>query len=252
MQNNDVPINVLVTRPAHQSSGLCALLSVNGYQPICYPTIEIQTLEDAAPARQKLSHCGDIDYLIFVSANAVTNANTLLNNAWPLTNARIVAIGPKTAESLQAIGLRPDIIATKPFDSEGLLAQLPTQLHGQRCLIIKGEGGRTALADSLRQRGMQVDFVDVYKRGLAQNNTELVEQSIHYITITSQLALDNLFLLLPGKAAELKQQSIFVVFSQRIADHAKSLGCQHILISSEASDKALLTCINNSSKSVCF
>jgi uroporphyrinogen-III synthase len=252
MRNNDVPINVLVTRPAHQSSELCALLSAHGYQPICYPTIEIQALEETAAATQKLSHCGDIDYLIFVSANAVTSANTLLNNAWPATHAGIVAIGPKTAKSLRFIGLKPDIIATQPFDSEGLLAQLPTQLHSLRCLIIKGEGGRTALAKGLLQRGMQVDSVDVYKRGLAQNSPTLLEQSIHYITITSQLALDNLFLLLSGKAAELKQHSIFVVFSQRIADHAKSLGCQHILISSEASDNALLTCINNSNKSVCF
>lgn len=252
MQNNEAAINVLVTRPENQSSGLCALLSAQGYQPICYPTIQIQTLEDTAAATQKLSHCGDVDYLVFVSANAVANADVLLKNAWPTTNARIVAIGPKTAGLLQDIGLKADIIATKPFDSEALLAQLPTQPQGQRCLIIKGEGGRTALADGLRQRGMHVNFVDVYKRGLAQNSTELLEQPLHYITITSQLALDNLFHVSAEKTATLKQRSIFVVFSQRIADHAISLGCQHILISSEASDKALLTCINNSSKSVCF
>lgn len=244
MQTNEAIANVLVTRPAHQSANLCQRLGKQGFKAIRFPTIEIQDASHQALVKRTLQLSGEYDYLIFVSANAVLRADKLIAQPWSLSNTTVVAIGPQTAATLNGIGLTARIIADKPFDSEQLLKQFPEQLTGQRALIIKGEGGRDLLSDQLRQRGMLVDHADVYKRGLPTSLSDYIPNlPLHYITITSQLALENLFLLLQPRLDELKQQSIFVVFSQRIAERAKALGCKKILISPEASDSGLISAI---------
>lgn len=243
MPNNEK--TVLVTRPAHQSAHLCELLTAKGFSPICFPTIEIQPVDSTPHITNTLQHCNDYDYLIFVSANAVLQADLLINHQWQKAHVSIVAIGPKTADTLNKIGLKPQIISAKPFDSERLLEQLPNELKQTRSLIIKGEGGRALLAEQLQKRGMTVDCIDVYKRALPTNYDLLKSKAPSYITITSQLALDNLLLMLPQQVIELKQRCTFVLFSQRIARYAESLGCQHILISQEASDIGLISAISD-------
>lgn len=248
MQTNEPSANVLVTRPAHQSANLCQRLNEQGFQAIRFPTIEIQDASHQASVKRKLQLSGEYDYLIFVSANAVLRADKLIETPWGLSNTTVVAIGPQTAATLNGIGLTTRIIADKPFDSEQLLRQFPEQLTGQQALIIKGEGGRVLLSEQLRQRGMLVDHADVYKRGLPTSSDDISNIPLHYITITSQLALENLFLLLQARADELKLQSTFVVFSQRIAELAKASGCQRILISPEASDPGLISAIAESAQ----
>jgi len=234
---------VLVTRPAHQSDNLCRLLTDSGATPLRFPTIEIQAPKKPAAARSKLQALEHYDFLIFISLNAVIQANKLMTKAWP-KDSIIVAIGPSTANALENIGLTASITATKPFNSEQLLTQFPSDIQQKKCLIIKGEGGRKMLAEHLIQQGMAVDTVDVYKRAAPTLNMPSIEIP-SYVTITSQLALKNLFLLLPQQANELKQRSTFILFSQRITDYAKEQGCQQTICCQEASDSGLIDAINN-------
>jgi len=234
---------VLVTRPAHQSDNLCQLLTDNGVTPLRFPTIEIQAPKNPAAAISKLQALKHYDFLIFISLNAVIQANEIVTKPWP-KDSIIVAIGPSTANALESIGLTASITATKPFNSEQLFTQFPPDSQQKKCLIIKGEGGRKILAEHLVQQGMAVDTVDVYKRATPTLNMPSIEIP-SYVTITSQLALKNLFLLLPQQANELKQKSIFILFSQRIADYAKEQGCQQTIYCQEASDTGLIDAINN-------
>jgi uroporphyrinogen-III synthase len=238
---------VLITRPEHQSANLGAMLSAEGFSPVFYPTIDIQPIELSHSELKKLQRCADYDYLIFVSTNAVIQADNLVKNQWTLTDNTVVAIGPKTAEALKKVGLKPTIVCDKPFNSERLLNQLPDTLKQTTCLIIKGQAGRTLLAEQLRQRGMSVESIDVYKRAQPSAQPRLDIEPPTFITLTSQLALDNLFQMLLPEMAHIKHQSIFVVFSQRIAQHAKNLGCQQIIISHEASDSGLVSAIRQTS-----
>ena len=240
--------SVLVTRPSHQAAHLCSLLTAQGFRPIRYPTIEIQAAGNTSIATAILQHSHQYDYLIFVSPNAVAQADHLLSNKCPPQQAYIIAIGPKTADKLTKTGLQPSIVATTPFNSESLLEQLPSSLKHKKGLIIKGEGGRALLNEQLQQRGMVVTSVDVYQRVLPSNSNPIDIKTPQYITITSQRALDNLFLLLPKQTLELKTHSTFVVLSQRIAHYAKSLGCQHIVASQEASDIGLVSTITHPPK----
>lgn len=244
-------INVLVTRPAQQALNLSDRLAAAGFNAIGYPSIEIQALNETAVAQQALQKIDRKDYLIFVSSNAVIHANLLLNKQWPKLTSSIVAIGPKTAETLKTIGLQANIIASKPFSSESLLKQLQAKLEHQSAAIIKGEGGRPLLAAQLTKRGVSVLNIDVYKRGKPKARS-FPKQTLHYITITSQLALSNLLQLAAHDGIQLKQHSCFIVYSPRIAEYARQLGCQHIHTCSEASDTSLIGSIKDVEKAKDF
>jgi len=232
-------VNVLVTRPAQQASNLCHKLEAANFNAIRYPSIEIQAINNPALAKEQLAHINQKDFLIFTSVNAVLQADLLLHKHWPTLNSTLVAIGPKTAEALSNIDLNPSIIAPKPFNSESLINQFNPTLNNKTCVIIKGEGGRPFLAENLRQRGMSLTSIDVYRRSIPTQTLPL-KQRLDYITITSQLALSNLFSLLQDRAPQVKQNCHFIVFSQRIADYAISLNCRHVYTCAEASDSGLV------------
>jgi len=249
MLTHDRIKNVLVTRPAKQAAHLSGLLKEAGFQPILYPTIGIFPTPNPPLAQQVLTHLPFYDYIIFISPNAALHADRLLQQQWPLLGATtLVAIGPKTAATLNQLGQAPLIVADKPFNSEALLDQLPTRSKQLRCLIIKGQGGRPFLADQLKKKGMHVSTLDVYSRGLPQPPQQLPIEPIHYVTITSQLALDNLCQLIPKQIQALQQQAIFIFYSQRIANYASQIGCHQCLVSHEASDAGLVMALLNTKR----
>jgi len=78
--------------------------------------------------------------------------------------------GPGTTQALAAVDV-PDTSLVQPdpaggrFDSEGLWEQLQFRpWAGRRVLVVRGEDGRDWLADALRARGAEVDFVASYRR----------------------------------------------------------------------------------------
>ncbi len=249
MPTHDPKKNVLVTRPVEQTANLSALLKEAGFQPILYPAIGIFPAPNPGSAQQVLSNLPFYDYVIFISPNAALQADMLLQQKWPPLGATtLIAIGPKTATTLNQLGQAPLIIANKPFNSEALLDQLPTPAKQLRCLIVKGQGGRQFLADQLKKKGMHVSTLDAYSRGLPQPPQPLPTEAIHYVTITSQLALDNLCQLIPEKIKNLQQQATFIFYSQRIANYASQRGCHQCLVSHEASDAGLVLALLNAKK----
>lgn len=237
---------MLVTRPKHQAEALCRLLAEHGFEPLRFPTIAIEPIENPEPARASLQRLPEYDWVFFISANAVEYAFKLLDGAWPVCSAKVAAIGKKTALRLQNRGLVIDLVPEKRFTTENLIATLDAAaVKGTRCLIVKGVGGRDALAALLEERGARVDNVAVYRRGLPRTSTDAVQSElksdgIGFITITSQLALDNLFALLGPAGAAAIQQTPLVVISERIADYARQCGCRQVLLATQASDEGLV------------
>lgn len=243
-------LGVLVTRPEQQAEPLCRLIEQHGGVALRCPTLRIAEPHDWTPALTFFDRLADYQLAIFTSVNAVARA-------WPLIEQRggfpprleIAAIGPASARSLEQQGVTHCLRPAQGFTSEALLA-LPRfqNVAGQRILIMRGEGGREWLAETLAGRGAQVDCAEVYRRERpAQDAGALLEHwergLIGAVTITSVESLENLFAMLGTAGQPYLRDTPLVVVSARIQQDAAERGCRHLLLAREASDDALLTAL---------
>lgn len=160
------------TRPAGQEHGLRHALAALGGELLNFPVIEI---EPADPAPLQALDLARLDLAFFVSPNAVEQAfNIRPFQEWPPA-LRVATVGPGSAQALVQQGYASVIRPDGGFDSEAVLA-LPEfsaqRLAGKRVLIVRGEGGRELLADTLRARGAQLSEVSSYRRRCATLNPE--------------------------------------------------------------------------------
>ncbi len=241
-------INVLVTRPAHQAQGVCQALEKLGATALPFPVLEITDPQDLTATDKTVQQLGHYHWLIFISANAVDYAFSLMEKRGITLPERckIAAVGRSTANRLQKMNVKNVTVPAKQFDSEGLLA-LPefAEVSGQKILIIRGEDGRETLAETLRQRGAEVDYMAVYRR--VKPNTKLdgvVKKSIDIAIVTSNQSVQNLWQM-AGKRHQGWLKSLpLVVMSERNREYAKELGYQgDILIASTQSDEGLLAAV---------
>lgn len=238
-------LSVLVTRPAHQADPLCELIERHRGRPLRFPTIEILGPADKTRARQDLLAAADADLLVFVSANAVQYAYPLLPAQLPIDIA-IAAVGSSTARALREVGLDATLVPAR-MDSEGLLA-LPAlqRIDGRSVCILRGNGGRELLAETLGARGARVRQVEVYRRTLpdraaaARNLVEGWERLVDVVTATSNVTLDNLIRMLGEQGTERLHRTPLVVISRRMAEHARSLDFDAIYVAASARDSDLL------------
>lgn len=238
---------VLVTRPRHQSAGLASLVASRGGVPIEFPVIEILPARDLGPARDALASLDDRATVIFVSPNAVRHGVALMGHAD--SPARVVAVGETTAAALEAAGFAPVLRPAGGASSEALLALpelAPASVAGTRVVIVRGEGGRALLGETLSARGARVAYAEVYRRAPAAADAERIAElgaggGIDVVVVTSVEGLENLFAALGGPAAGWLREVGYVVASQRIARFGQSLGVSEApVVADGATDEALL------------
>jgi uroporphyrinogen-III synthase len=237
---------VLVTRPAGQAEGLCRLIEDAGGRAIAFPTIAIAPIADPEPARRRLAEPWDL--LIFVSRNAVEQALSLCPGGHLPAGGRLAAVGAATAKALAKVGRAPDLVPAGRYDSEAVLADPSlAEVAGWRVLIVRGEGGRTRLADTLTARGAEVAYAEVYRRALPEADaTALVarwSQEIQLVTATSGEVLDNLLALVGegGRAALLATP--LVVVSERTAVAAGEHGFRRVELAERADEVAIVAAL---------
>ena len=244
-------LGVVVTRPAHQATAFQQQLIQRGAQVLAFPVIAVQACEDLQQATARLAHLADYDAAIFISSNAVQFGLALLNapQRTQLQRLTLGAIGSKTARSLQAAGLQPVWVPAMGFTSEDFLAMPAVQqLANRRIVIFRGEGGRELLADTLRQRGAIVDYVDVYQRICPKNDISVLKhhhdsQQLGIIAITSSEGLLNLLTLL-GNPEWIKTVPL-LVGSQRMATTARQAGFTgQMVIADNPGDEAMLAALS--------
>ncbi len=241
-------IGVLVTRPSGQADALCRLIFEHGGRAIHFPTIAIGPAEDLAAVKKLLQRVSDYQIVIFISPNAVRYGLQLMDGDDLPADIRICAVGKGTARVLSDNGIEVDLSPEKRFDSESLLA-LPelNDVAGKRILILRGNGGRGLLGDSLQERGAAVDYAEVYSRGIPSVDAEPLlsawDREVDIVTVTSREVLDNLFSLLGEAGRVLLSETPLVVVSERIMVRARELGCRNIVLADEASDRGLLKAV---------
>jgi uroporphyrinogen-III synthase len=239
---------VLVTRPAGQADGLLAALRAGGWQVAHLPLIAIEALDPLPPAaRQRILDLDRYAHVIFVSANAARIGLEHMLDLWPQWPAqqRYWAVGASTAATLEAAGLRADSPASD-MSSEGLLA-MPglVDVGGEACLLVRGEGGRTKIADTLRERGARVDELPCYRRdaveyGQADMDELLRGGPIDLLLVSSGEGLEQLSRLLRPREGTNLAGTTLIAPSPRVASRARELGWRRVDIAENASDQAML------------
>ncbi|MDD2658142.1 MAG: uroporphyrinogen-III synthase [Methylococcales bacterium] len=240
--------HILVTRPAHQAKNLCRLIEERSGVAVRFPTLAIAALDNAGAIQNTLAHLDRYQWLVFVSANAVT-MHSYYSDDGKMTKhmpVRIAAIGKATAQALEQAGLPVDLVPDSGYSTEALLAMPQMQqLKGQSCLIVRGEGGREELATLLRSRGASVEYLDVYKRILpgidsSQVRLLLAQDKLDVITVTSGEALQNLLIMLEEVDHQRLIKTPLVVVSNRIRQIAAGMGFERIAVTDCPSDVAIL------------
>jgi uroporphyrinogen-III synthase len=229
-------LSVLVTRPIPQGEVLCAAIHERGGVARSFPTLEIQPLAACVSAVYELA--------IFVSANAVQHGLSLFVDQ---PNLRLAAIGRATAAAMKQAGRPPQVVPETDFNSEALLAH-PELLSGQirRVVIVRGEGGRELLHDTLTARGLEVHSCEVYRRVIPRVDPAALdaleqywsEDGVDAVTVTSVETLHNLLTLLPERSRARLRTTPLIVASERIAQAATELGLRGPVIDARGADDA--------------
>ncbi len=238
-------IGVLVTRPEHQAGGLCERIEASGGKALPFPAIRIDSTEDADAARLLLGmETGDT--LIFVSPNAVTFGLLQLLHGERLPDGiRLAAVGKGTARVLLQAGYPPDVVPPTRFDSEGLLATPELQqVVGKRIVIVRGVGGRALLGETLKQRGAEVSYAEVYRRQrpVADVGPLLADwsQRVQVVTATSNDILASLAVLLGEAGRQRLCTTPLLVISPRMVEEAQRMGFEQIVLADGADDESIV------------
>ena len=225
---------ILITRPREQAQGLAKLVEAAGGRAIVFPAIEIQDV----PLRK----LAEFDLAIFVSPTAVKRALAAMK--WP-PRAKAAALGRGTQRELERHGIKGVIAPDAGADSEALLAAPELQrVAGRRIVILRGEGGRSLLGDTLAARGAQVEYAECYRRVRPQTDsgpllTAFAKGAVHAVTVSSAEGLENLLEMLGAAGRKhLKKTPLFVPHP-RIAAEAKRLGLGEASVGG-ASDQEML------------
>lgn len=238
---------VIVTRPAHQSARLSALLRARRARVVEFPTLRIeQVTGDGAHSAVP----DEFDWVIYTSANAVSHALDCLPKP---ARARVAAVGPATARALAEAGVALAALPDASADSEGLLA-LPAFAapRGLRILIVCGADGRGLLARELTRRGATVEIAELYRRvpvipsaaALEQLTQALAVPQEPFVLVTSVEVLAALLSLAPQAARERLTAAPLLVPGSRVAAAARELGWRGpVRAAASAEDGALVAAL---------
>ncbi|GAB6263473.1 uroporphyrinogen-III synthase [Photobacterium sp. 53610] len=244
-------MTVLITRPAPQGDALAQALAHQGITSLVQPLLTIAPGAGLPGLGDQLRTLQEGDCLIAVSSHAVKMAHTYLTEqgiSWP-QQPHYLAVGRQTADVLaQACGQA--VTAPPREDSEGLLA-LPelAQPAGHRVLILRGNGGRELIFDTLVERQARVSYCETYARHWLALDGDLLfrqwqQQDVDTLVVTSGQQLDFLYRLMPAQARPWLCQCRLLVPSERIAKEAKDIGFRCITMVGSASNDALLTTLS--------
>jgi uroporphyrinogen-III synthase len=156
---------IAITRSERDAVEFSQLVTQEGGRPIALPTIEIvpkgpQAAEEFLEKLQKKKH----DYCAFMSPQAVNVLFDLAGReaALALKSTVVIAVGPKTKESLQEHGVTVRLVPHK-FSSAGLVDLLSSiKPVGKKIIIPRSGAANELVAGALADLGMEVDEIFLY------------------------------------------------------------------------------------------
>jgi uroporphyrinogen-III synthase len=138
-------------------------------------------------------------------------------------------------------------------ETSEMLLSLPDlqKLSGKKALLLRGNGGRELLGESLAQRGAAVTYCECYQRSPIFYDGS--EQSAHWqragvdiLVVTSGEMLQQIYTLVPDyyRSSWLLRCRLVVV-SERLATLAAQMGWSNIRVAENADNDALIRALQD-------
>lgn len=229
-------LNIVVTRPRDQAEGLVARIAAMGGRPLRNPLLEIAPAADQGALSYFAQRASSFRLFVFVSPNAVRYGMAVLRSI--PAGVSVAAVGRGSAQALRESGVAQVIVPDEHFDSEGLLAMPQLQeVSGWRIAILRGDGGRELLGDTLAARGAQVEYVTCYqRRTLPLDAAAWLAARPDVIVVTSSEALAYLWQGMGTEAVKLARTATLFVSHPRIARAARTLGWPRVVVTDAGDD----------------
>lgn len=182
---------ILITRAQAQADEFADKLRTSGFEPIFFPVIQIKQVENNVALERALSKLGCYEWIVFTSTNTVEVVlNQFRSMNW--SDAKVAAIGPKTAEALKSRGILADFIPQE-YVAEAILPGLG-DLIGKWVLLPRAEIARKELPEAIFNAGGVPHEITVYKTLPAEPNMdglEALRSGVDVITFTSASTVEN-------------------------------------------------------------
>ena len=199
--------NIVVTRARSQASELAVILESLGANIMMFPTIKIIKAQDTTLLDSAIKNLADYHWIIFTSVNGVESFFERLSQSGQdsrnLSNNKICAIGPSTADKLNSFGLKADMQPDE-FIAEAIVGMFQKMdISGMKILLPRADIARADLRLGLEKCGAHIDEVIAYQTSIDDDQDEKVIEMIRsgcfdLITFTSSSTVKN-FIQLVGR-----------------------------------------------------
>ena len=238
---------ILVTRPRTQADSFVEGLRNVGFEAICFPVIEIRSIEDNSELDQALIQINKYDWVVFTSVNGVEVVFDRLEKYSSLPP--IAAIGPKTAEALKMRGVTPDFVPEE-YVAEAILPGLGN-LHGKWVLLPRAEIARKALPEAIANGGGIAHEIAVYKTLPVQPDPEglaALKAGVDVVTLTSPSTVQNFVAIARQNGLNpfnLANNPLFACIGPITEQAAREEGLINLVVAKEYTTDGLIQILNN-------
>nr|WP_297461030.1 uroporphyrinogen-III synthase [uncultured Halomonas sp.] len=239
---------VLISRPGARAAPLREALEALGAEVAALDVMRLEALPETPAMRQAWLDLDGFQRVVAVSPFAAECLAAGLDDYWPQLPLGLdfYAVGAGTAQVLHdRLGVRVHFPGASLGDTSEALLRLASlqRLDGQRVLLAAGEGGRTLLADSLRERGARLTRLALYRRTLVAPTgmalDHLAGGNFSALVMTSGELLEHL----AGWCTKAALNQPLIVSSQRLATLAQTLGYSRPLVAQGATPAALAAAV---------
>ncbi|MDT8440058.1 MAG: uroporphyrinogen-III synthase [Desulfuromonadales bacterium] len=241
---------ILVTRAADQAGEMVAALQALGAEPCLCPTIAILDPPDFTEFDAALDALDRFEFLILTSSNAVDACMRRLTarrvEPAALAALCVVAVGPKTAEALQAYGRQADLVPDD-YRAEGVVALLAGRVAGKRILYPHAELARDLIISELGRHGALLTAPVAYRSGPPPEAADQLRQALadglDLLTFTASSTARNLVDLLDEPWRSQAQQIPVAAIGPLTSRTCRELGLRVVIEPPAATVDALLAAI---------
>ncbi|KQQ53732.1 uroporphyrinogen-III synthase [Pseudomonas sp. Leaf127] len=240
---------LLLTRPAEESAAVAQVLAEHGIFTRSLPLLATEPLPLDDAHRAVIFELMQFQAVIVVSKPAARLCLELLDEIWPQPPQQPwFCVGAGTGRLLLDYGLQDVSWPQQGDDSEALLAlphlQEAIAIPGSRVLIMRGDEGREWMAERLREQGVRVRYLPLYRRYLPVYPPQALfgqveGERLNGLVVSSGQGLEHLLQMAGERWPELAGLPLFVP-SPRVAQLAHAAGARRVVDCRGASATALL------------